>query len=152
MAKQTVKWQGLLPNPSKFFGFIYRIKHLASGKSYIGKKQYWRMNPKRKRKKPITDVSGAWNPDHWLMSDWEVYTGSSKELNAQIAKEGQDAFDFCIISQHACLGDLTYAEVEALVKLDTLTLKDTDGERVYYNGNIAAIRFIPPNKESEKLL
>lgn len=151
MAKQKTPWQGLTPRPDEYFGFCYRITNKLTNKKYIGKKVYHRMNPKRSRKKPITDVSGKWNPDHWIPSDWETYTGSCNELNEDIAKEGIGNFTFEIISQHACLGDLTYAEVEWLVKEDTLVLRDQEGERVYYNGNIGQIRFIPPQKKSEKL-
>lgn len=150
--KPRVKWQGLKPNPSKFFGFIYIITHLATGIKYLGKKQYWTVNPKRSRKKPIADTSSPqWNPDHWKESDWKTYTGSCDKLNTMIKAEGLEAFEFHICKQVSCKGDLTYSETEMLVKKDTLTRRRPDGERAFLNGNISAIRFIPPNKESEVL-
>jgi hypothetical protein len=152
MAKQRVQWQGLRPNPSKFFGFIYRITHKVSGIKYVGKKQFWTVAPKRTRKRPIADLtSDQFNWDHWKESDWETYTGSSDKLNKLIKADGHEAFDFHIVKQVSCKGDLTYSETEMLVKLDTLTERDARGERSYLNGNISAIRFIPPNKESEEL-
>ena len=151
-SKPLVKWKGLKPNPSKFFGFIYVITHHKSGVRYLGKKQYWVLKPARTRKRPIADTSSdQWQPQHWLESDWKTYTGSCKELNVMIAKEGHDAFDFQIIKQVSCKGDLTYSETEMLVKRDTLVRRDTEGKRLYLNGNISAIRFIPPNKPSEVL-
>jgi hypothetical protein len=149
--RELVKWQGLTPKPSEFFGFIYRVTNMLDGRRYIGKKQYHRPNPKRSRKKPIADTTGKWNPDHWLASDWATYTGSCKELNADIKEHGMHNFTFEIIAQCACRGDLSYTEVEMLVKLNTLTLRDEDDNRVYYNGNISAIKFIPPNKKKETI-
>ncbi len=150
-AKVKTQWVGLTPRPDKFFGFVYQIVDLTTGMMYIGKKQYHKLNPKRSRKKPICDTSGAWNPLHWRPSDWLTYTGSCNNLNADIAKKGIENFKFFIIGQYSCKGDLSYAEVEAIIKHDALTLLDKDGERVYYNGNVGAIRFIPPNKEKELL-
>ena len=150
--KPLIQWHGLHPRPDKFFGFIYEIVHKASGMAYIGKKQYWTVNPKRSRKKPIADTSSPqWNPAHWKESDWQTYTGSCEELNKLIKEEGVDNFFFSIIKQVSCKGDLTYSETEMLVKRDTLVERDKHGDRVYFNGNISAIRFIPPNKESEVL-
>ena len=151
MPKVKTPWQGLKPNPSKYFGFCYRITDTLTSKMYIGKKQYWGLAPKRTRKKPVADLGGKWQPQHWVSTNWETYTGSCSTLNEDIAAMGYGQFKFEIISQHQCLGDLTYAEVEWLVKSDTLILRDKDGERKYYNGNIMAIRFIPPNKTSEVL-
>ena len=147
--KEITNWKGLIPQPDKFFGFIYQIVEIETGMLYLGKKQYWKLNPKRTRKNPIADTSGAWNPDHWKASDWPTYTGSCDRLNEEIAKKGRDAFNFIIIGQYCTKGDLVYAEVEALVKQDALTRRDVDGDRMYYNGNISAIRFIPPNKDKE---
>jgi hypothetical protein len=145
------KWQGLVANPSKFFGFIYKVTNLLDNTMYLGKKQYWKLNPKRTRKKPTCDTSGAWQPAHWKDSDWRSYTGSCTTLNEDIGRLGIENFKFEIIGQYSTKGDLSYAEVEAIIKQDALTMRDDEGQRVYYNGNVGAIRFIPPNKEQETL-
>jgi hypothetical protein len=149
--KPKVKWQGLKPNPSKFFGFIYEICNTVTGTKYIGKKQYHMLNPKRSRRRPVCDTTGDWNPDHWKASDWETYTGSCRELNADVAKLGHDKFTFHIIGQYSTKGDLSYAEVEAIIKKDAMIKRGEEGLREYYNGNVSAIRFIPPNKTKEIL-
>lgn len=146
------KWQGLPPKPNEFFGFCYLITNNITGRKYIGKKQYWKLRPRKYRslKRPAYDKSN-WREDCWTESDWEKYTGSCDPLNADIKEHGIENFTFEIISNHTCKGDLHYAEIEWQVKCDVLTAKDEEGNRLYYNGNIAAIKFIPPNKPSEKL-
>lgn len=151
-AKVKTKWQGLKPRPDKFFGFIYRIINTVTGKMYIGKKQYHRLNPRRTRKRPLCDTSSElWQPQHWLPSDWEYYKGSCKHLHTDIAQEGEDKFVFEIVTQVSTKGDLSWQEIRTQVESDVLCATDEKGERLYYNGNISAIRFIPPNKHMEKL-
>ena len=61
-------------DPSEWFGFVYRITHIKSGKSYIGKKQFSSYRRKKvknrvNRKRVVTE------------SNWKKYTGSNDILN-----------------------------------------------------------------------
>ena len=54
-----------------FFGFVYRITNLQSGKQYIGRKYFWQKRKPRGGKRRVTSES-----------DWKRYYGSSDELSA----------------------------------------------------------------------
>lgn len=124
-------------DPDEYFGFIYRITNRVNGMQYIGKKQFWFTTR--------VAVKGRKNKKHVKKeSDWKKYTGSSVRLNADIEKYGMDSFEFTILSLHRSKGSLHYAEVETQVKLDVLRSRFPDGSRMYYNGNISAVKFIPP--------
>ncbi len=147
-------WKGLTPKPDNFFGFVYIISNNIDDRKYIGKKQYWMSKPKSPKSKTTDRTSPKWNPKHWKESTWKTYTGSSKELNADIKKLGKKNFDFEIVGQYEARGSLYYGEVEWQVKLNCLTEKHKNG-RYYYNKQIAAVRFIPPEarcKETEERL
>ena len=64
-------------DPLNFFGFVYRITRVDTGRSYIGKKQL--VFTRRKK------VKGRVNRKHVKKeSDWKDYTGSCDELNEEI--------------------------------------------------------------------
>ena len=113
--------------PDTSFGFVYLIKNLISNKSYIGKKQYYSYK-KKKKFKP---------------SKWESYTSSSKALNLDIEKYGKENFHFEILFETVTRAWLTYMEVKLQYQYDVLTARDENGERLWYNGMIGAIKFIP---------
>ena len=54
-----------------FFGFVYRITNLQSGKQYIGRKYFTQKRKPRGGKRRVTSES-----------DWKRYYGSSNELSA----------------------------------------------------------------------
>ena len=124
-------------NPQDWFGFIYRIIDLDTGKQYIGKKQFWSttrraVKGKVHKKKIIKE------------SDWKSYTSSSIHINREISERGKDRFEFYIESLHKSKAALHYTEVEVQVLENVLREKLPNGERKYYNGMIANIKFIPP--------
>ena len=119
-------WVGRKPDPKKYFGFIYLITNLHSRRMYVGKKQYWMY----KKRKP------------WKENNWHHYTSSSKDLNADIKKFGKDKFEFKILKNYKTRGGLTYGEANTQHKKDVLTAPHPDG-RLYYNKQIAAIKYIP---------
>ena len=137
-------WKGLAPDPEKFFGFVYLIEEASTNKKYIGKKSYMLTKrvkvPGRKNRKVVKTPN-----------NWRYYTGSCKPLNARISKETIDDFTFTIISQFETKGDLYYEEILEQVVRDVMRLKSDDGDKVYYNGNVNGIKFIPPCKGSEHL-
>jgi hypothetical protein len=106
------------------FGFIYEITNNALDypKKYIGKKQC-RFKIKRKplkgKKRKRLDTKE---------SDWKNYTGSSKELNADIEKYGKENFSFIILEWCFSKFELGYKEIKMQLQEDVL-LKEN-----YYNG------------------
>lgn len=125
-----------LGNISDLFGFIYLIHNKVSGQYYIGKKQFWSerhvaVKGRKNRKKVLSP------------SKWEKYTGSCTYLNDDIEKQGKDTFEFYIIDVFKTRGGLYYAEANLQHKFDVMYLKLDDKLRLFYNGNIAAVKFIP---------
>ena len=107
-----------------FFGFIYEIKNTNTGKYYIGKKQCSR----KIKKKPL---KGRVNKRIEVKeSDWKTYTGSSIDLNNDIAKYGKGSFSFKILKTCGSKWELAYEEIKEQLKRDVL--KDANS----YNGII----------------
>lgn len=114
-------------DPHKSFGFIYYIENKTNGKKYIGKKQYYTYKNKKKHKE----------------SNWQSYKSSSAHVKVDIEKYGLSNFYFKILFECVSRGDLTYSEANLQHKNDVLTERDINGDRVWYNAFISAIRFIP---------
>ncbi len=108
-----------------FFGFVYRITNLQSGKQYIGRKYFWSKRKPRGGKRRVTSES-----------DWKKYYGSSDELKADRKLLGDSAFKREIISLHTTLGKVNYAETKELFLNGVLTESLDDGSPAYYNSNI----------------
>jgi hypothetical protein len=123
-----------VPNPDKYFGFVYLITNKKNQRKYIGCKQYWQMRH-RKKYKP---------------SNWRVYTSSSKELNQDIEKIGKRRFKFEIIQEYETKRGLHYYEQYYQMKYHVLTsfIKST-GEPAYYNKNVGGVRFYVPLEKFE---
>jgi len=148
MSRLSNHWEGLEPNPDCFFGFIYLIENTVNGRLYVGKKQYWAATGNfRNRSSHIS--TDKWRPEQWKPSDWNYYTGSSRELNADIKKFGKDKFRFIILSQHSTKGDLHYEEIKEQAVRNVLAEKLTEDVYLYYNKSIAAIKFRPPDHHSD---
>lgn len=129
---------------NEWFGFIYRIIELHTGREYIGKKQFWSITRKkvsgRKNRKVITKES-----------DWKTYTGSSKSLNDSIENNGKENYAFFIESLHETKGSLFYAEVEKQIKENVLREMLDDGiTPKYYNRQISGVKFIPSNPTTKE--
>jgi hypothetical protein len=131
-------------NPDNWFGFIYRISEIDTGRQYIGKKQF----TKTKRK----IIKGRINRKKIISeSDWKSYTGSSVSLNEMILLKGKSNYIFEIESLHKTRGSLHYAEVEFQIKEDVLRATLSDGiTKKFYNKHINAIKFLPPIEHSEE--
>jgi hypothetical protein len=106
------------------YGFIYCITNTVNGKKYLGKKQIQTILKRR-------PLKGKKNKRHEIKeTDWKEYTGSSNELNADIAKNGKDKFKFDIIKFCTCKWELSY--FEAKYQFDNNVLLSEQ----YYNGII----------------
>lgn len=128
----------------QWFGFIYRIVEVNTGRHYIGKKQFWANRTKA--------VVGRKNRKHYRKeSDWKKYTGSSVELNKAIELNGKDNYKFYIESLHQTKGSLHYREVEVQITENVLRERFEDGTRKYYNGHVSAVKFYPAMPTDEEL-
>lgn len=144
-------WEGLVPNPDKYFGFVYQITNTETGRFYIGKRQYWVSNRKvKKASLRPNKTEGVWNAKHWKLSKWEYYTSSSQELNEDIKKNPTE-FIFTIVGQYICKADLTYAECKFQMDMDVMTERDSEQNRLSYNKQVAAVKYIPPCLDKEEL-
>tara|TARA_B100000131_G_scaffold128084_1_gene124967 strand:+ start:101 stop:541 length:441 start_codon:yes stop_codon:yes gene_type:complete len=108
-----------------FFGFVYRITNLQSGKKYIGRKYFWQKRKPRGGKRRVTSES-----------NWKRYYGSSDELKADRKLLGDSFFKREILSLHTTLGKVNYAETKELFLNGVLTESLDDGSPAYYNSNI----------------
>jgi hypothetical protein len=112
-------------------GFVYIITNKLNCKQYIGQKQFWskvsrpplkgRVNRRISRK----------------ASDWRSYTGSSRQLNEDIAAHGKHNFDFEIICLADCKWLLTYTEYELIIKCDAIRKSS------YYNEFLGRVGKVP---------
>ena len=108
-----------------FFGFVYRITNIQSGKRYIGRKYFQQKRKPRGGKRRVTSES-----------DWKRYYGSSSELSADRKLLGNSAFKREILSLHTRLGDVNFEETKQLFLHNVLT-ETLDGKTpLYYNSNI----------------
>ena len=105
-----------------FFGYVYCITNLQSGKKYIGRKYF------TQRRKPR---SGKGKRRVTSESDWKNYYGSSAELKADVKSLGKSLFRREIISLHTTKGQVNYEETRQLF-LNNVLSEDAN----YYNSNI----------------
>ena len=132
-------------NVDDWFGFVYRIIDLDTGQEYIGKKQF--KNTIRKRVKNRKNRKTVRSE-----SNWREYTSSSTHVNNAIEERGKHKFRFIIESLHKSKGSLTYAEVSKQIHEDVLRARLSDGETpAYYNKQVSAIKYIPPQPLKEEL-
>ena len=116
--------------PVMAFGFLYVIRNRISGKLYIGKKQTKHGGKKTSR------TYGKEMP-------WRTYESSSAHVKKDLKDLGKSNFDFVIVEHYATRGGLNYSEVEYQVKCDVLTERLDEEERLFYNAQISAVRWIP---------
>ena len=108
-----------------FFGYVYRITNLQTGKQYIGRKYFTQRRKPRGGKRRVTSES-----------DWKKYYGSSPELKEDVKRFGKSIFKREIISLHKTLGKTNYEETRQLFLNNVLTESLDDGTAAYYNSNI----------------
>jgi len=108
-----------------FFGYVYRITNIQSGRQYIGRKYFYQKRKPKGGKRRITSES-----------DWKRYYGSSDELKQDVREYGKDKFRREIISLHETLGKVNYEETKQLFLHNVLMEALDDGTPMYYNSNI----------------
>ena len=103
-----------------FFGYVYCITNLQSGKRYIGRKYFTSSRKPRGGKRRVKTES-----------DWKRYYGSSKELTDDVKKLGRSVFKREILSLHRTKGWVNYEETRQLF-LNNVLSEDEN----FYNSNI----------------
>ena len=109
----------------EFFGYVYCITNLITGKKYIGRKYFIQ------KRKPRGGGRRRQSE-----SNWKAYYGSSKELNADRKRLGSHSFAREILSTHSTLGRVNYEETKQLFLNNVLQETLDDGSPKYYNSNI----------------
>lgn len=122
--------------PKNTFGFIYRITHLPSGKSYIGKKVLLHNRKVKVTKKDLAMYEGVQGrkPTHKRVtkeSDWKKYYGSNKHLKEVVDKEPNENFERTIIKLAPNKKLLTYYETKYQFVYQVLEKPEE-----FYNDNI----------------
>ena len=107
-----------------FFGFVYRITNLQTGKQYIGRKYFYQFRKPRGKSRKVKSES-----------DWKKYYGSSKELDQDRKSLGNSSFKREIISLHTTKGWVNYEETRQLF-LNNVLSEQLNGESKFYNSNI----------------
>ena len=108
-----------------FFGFVYRITNLQSGKQYIGRKYFWQKRKPRGGGRKRTSES-----------NWKAYYGSSKELGEDRKLLGSNCFKREILGLYRTQGKVNYEETRQLFINNVLEECNENGESAYYNSNI----------------
>lgn len=89
--------------PGEYYGFVYEIENLLSGRKYIGKKFFWSTKRKQVNKKRKT---------YKVESDWKTYWSSSDELKTDITSIGEQHFKRTIIHLCESKGVTNYLEAK----------------------------------------
>ena len=105
------------------FGFVYLIENLLDNRRYIGKKFFTRAGTKqiKGKKKKVR-----------LSSGWSNYWSSSKELQEDVKKLGEENFKRTILYLCKSRSECTYLELKE--QIDRFVLESD----AYYNAWISA--------------
>ena len=122
--------------PENTYGFIYKITHLPSNKSYIGKKVLYHNKKVKLTKKELAEYEGVVGrrPSYRIAvkeSDWKKYWGSNKPLIELVKSEPEENFtkEILILCPNKKL--LTYYETQTLFVYRVL-----EEPEMYFNDNI----------------
>lgn len=110
------KFMGLeFTDPTGYYGFVYKITHIPTGRQYIGRKYFTLSATKRikGKKKRIRKES-----------DWKDYWGSSKHLKSDIEKFGKKEFKREILRLCKNRTECSYYETKYIFDNDALLRED----------------------------
>jgi len=108
-----------------YFGFVYLIHCIPTGRKYIGRKYFWSYRTPRGKSRKVKSES-----------DWKRYYGSCPELKVDVNLWGKDKFTRTIISLHRTKGKCNYEETRQLFVNNVLIESLDDGTPAYYNSNV----------------
>jgi hypothetical protein len=122
--------------PENTYGFIYRITHLPTNKSYIGKKVLYHNKKIKLTKKELAEYEGVVGrrPSYKIAikeSDWKKYWGSNKSLLELVKSESEENFVKEILIFCPTKKLLTYYETQTLFVYRVL-----EEHNKYFNDNI----------------
>lgn len=132
----------ILDFPENTFGFVYKITHLSTGKSYIGKKVLYFERNKKLGKKELALLQEERSKSGMRgrvplkkkvisESDWKTYWGSNKDFIKLVEEEGEDKFHKEILEFTSSKKLLTYYELKYLCIHEVI-----EKPGVYFNDNI----------------
>jgi len=136
MLKQELghwEYKGKDYDTSTMFGFVYLLVDKATGKGYLGKRQLWSY------KKNSMTKTGT--------SVWRTYHSSSEHVKEARAEGAQ--FEYHMLGVFKTRAWTSYTEAYLQFVLTTMTERDSNGERLWFNNQIAAIKFIPGLDEEQ---
>ena len=108
-----------------YFGFVYLIHCIPTGRKYIGRKYFWSYRTPRGKSRKVKSES-----------DWKKYYGSCPELKDDVNLWGKTSFNRTILSLHKTKGKCNYEETRQLFVNNVLTEALDDGTPAYYNSNV----------------
>lgn len=122
--------------PNNTFGFVYRVTHKPTGKSYIGKKVLYYQRKVKLTQKDLKMYEGVVGrkPSYKLAikeSNWQDYWGSNKLLKEVMELEPIENFERYIIKTAPNKKLLTYYETKYQFVYQVLEKPDE-----FYNDNI----------------
>jgi hypothetical protein len=122
--------------PNNTYGFIYKITHTPTNKSYIGKKVLYHNKKTKLTKKDLELYEGVVGrrPSYKLSiveSDWNKYWGSNKTLLELLKTEPKENFTREILITCSNKKLLTYYETQTLFVYRVL-----EEPNLYFNDNI----------------
>lgn len=128
--------EGLSDFPPNTYGFIYKITHTPSKKSYIGKKVLFHNRKVKLTKKELKEYEGVVGrrPSYKIAvkeSDWNRYWGSNKPLLELLKTEPSENFTKEILIMASTKKLLTYYETQTLFVYRVL-----EEPEMYFNDNI----------------
>lgn len=111
-----------IPELEQYYGFVYLITNLQTGKMYVGKKLFW-------HKRTLPPLKGKKNKRRKLVeSDWKTYYGSSSLLTEDVNAQGADTFKREILHLCKTKGEASYYEAKEQLVRDVLFHPE-----MYYN-------------------
>lgn len=128
--------------PEIMYAFIYTISNDQTGKKYIGKKVLF-------SKRRLPPLKGKVRPRIVIKeSDWAKYWSSCKPLLNDISTSGHDNFTRTILEIFPNKTEANYAEMKYQIINNVLDSVDENGQRLWYNENIARI-YYPSTRHHE---
>ena len=103
--------------PKNTLGFVYKIIHIPTGKTYIGKKVLYYTRKVKLTKKELKEYEGVVGrkPTYksaTTESDWKTYWGSNKHMKELYKNEPKENFERHILICAPTKKQLTYFEVK----------------------------------------
>jgi hypothetical protein len=121
--------------PPKTYGFIYKVTHTPTGKSYIGKKVLYHNKKVKLGKKELEQQSGPGRKPTTKTitkeSDWKSYYGSEIEIKKLLLEKKHNEFERIILKIVDNKKHLTYFETKFQFTYEVLEQSDK-----WYNSNI----------------